>query len=179
MGAYDDLAFDTSKGFAGHLSSLASGQLTSGTIKIIGISVTSVIAAGQIRPRAPADVALGGAVIAGLANLVNLLDLRPGRALKAGLLAAIALDEPGIAGSCASLLPADLAETVMLGDCGANALGAALGVAAVRRLPSRRGRAAALVGLCVLMAASERVSYSVVIDQTPTLRWLDGLGRQP
>ena len=177
VGGYDDVAGDRAKGFRGHLGALARGQLTAGAIKVIGISTSAAAAAGQLRPRAPADVLLGTAVIAGSANLVNLLDLRPGRALKVGLLVAAALDEPGIAGSCAALLPADLAERAMLGDTGANALGAALGVAGLRRLPSRRGRAAAVAGLCALTAASEWVSFSALIDRTPALRWVDRLGR--
>ena len=97
------------------------------------------------------DVLLGAGVIAGTANLLNLLDLRPGRALKAGLL----LGAP-LAGGPArrgrrrrrsapppALLPADLDEEIMLGDTGANALGALLGVAlAARTGPAGRAGAA-------------------------------------
>jgi hypothetical protein len=35
-----------------------------------------------------------------------------------------------------------------------------------------------LVALVVLNLASEFVSYSRVIERTPPLRWLDGLGRR-
>jgi len=65
----------------------------------------------------------------------------------------------------------------MLGDCGANALGAALGAAAAG-LP-RPARIALLAGITALTAASEKVSFTKVIERTPALRWLDMLGRRP
>jgi hypothetical protein len=135
--------------------------------------------------RGAVEVLLGAGVIAGTANLVNLLDLRPGRALKAGLLLGAPLAAgpagglvAGPVGAAAALLPADLDEQVMLGDCGANALGALLGVGLAARtgLP---GRAALLAGLAALSAASEKVSFTKVIESTPGLRELDGLGRRP
>ncbi len=65
----------------------------------------------------------------------------------------------------------------MLGDCGANALGAMLGAAAAS-LP-RPARIALLAGITGLTAASEKVSFTKVIERTPALRWLDMLGRRP
>ncbi|MGB6454850.1 MAG: hypothetical protein WBH47_10220, partial [Streptosporangiaceae bacterium] len=65
-----------------------------------------------------------------------------------------------------------------LGDAGANALGALLGVAAATTL-SRRGQVAALAAIVGLTAASEFVSFTQVIEQTGPLRWLDLLGRRP
>jgi UDP-GlcNAc:undecaprenyl-phosphate GlcNAc-1-phosphate transferase len=178
-GAYDDLHADAggAKGFHGHLGALRRGRLTAGGVKLAGISTTSLLAASCLRPRR--DVLLTGAVIAGSANLVNLLDLRPGRALKAGAVAGLVLGQPGVVGGCAALLPADLGERRMLGDAGANALGAVLGVALVRMLRPRMARQAALAVLVALTAASERVSFSAVIDRSPALHRLDRLGRLP
>ena len=65
----------------------------------------------------------------------------------------------------------------MLGDCGANALGATLGAAAAG-LP-RPARIALLAAITGLTAASEKVSFTKVIERTPALRWLDMLGRRP
>jgi len=65
----------------------------------------------------------------------------------------------------------------MLGDCGANALGAMLGAAAAG-LP-RPARMALLAGITGLTAASEKVSFTKVIERTPALRRLDMLGRRP
>ncbi|MEO6712847.1 MAG: hypothetical protein ABIM89_05380, partial [Mycobacteriales bacterium] len=124
-------------------------------------------------------------LIAGTANLANLLDLRPGRAAKVtavGLLAVALTTRVGAvplawcAGVAAGVLPIDLRERAMLGDAGANAVGAALGVGlVVAAVPA--ARIAALVVVTVLTLASERVSFSRVIDSTPPLRWLDQLGR--
>ena len=129
------------------------------------------------------DVALGAGVIAGMANLVNLLDLRPGRALKAGLIVAVPLAATdvggavaGPVGAAAAMLPDDLSERVMLGDSGANALGAVLGVALAART-GILGRATLLAALGALTAASEKISFTKVIESTPGLREFDQLGR--
>lgn len=66
----------------------------------------------------------------------------------------------------------------MLGDSGANALGALLGVAAATTLP-RRGKVTALAAIVGLTVASEYVSFTQVIERTKPLRWLDQLGRRP
>ena len=80
-------------------------------------------------------------------------------------------------GAALALLPEDLGERAMLGDAGANALGAMLGGAATG-LP-RPARIALLAGIAALTAASEKVSFTKVIERTPALRWLDMLGRRP
>ena len=161
------------------------------------------------------DVAINSALIAGSANLLNLFDLRPGRALKVVLAAGVPLGVSQLAarpagssrraasrgglwpcrapagprvrgrggvaaplGAAVALLPEDLGERAMLGDAGANALGALLGAAAAGSL-SRRSRLAILAGVTALTAASEVVSFTKVIQRTPPLHWLDMLGRRP
>jgi UDP-N-acetylmuramyl pentapeptide phosphotransferase/UDP-N-acetylglucosamine-1-phosphate transferase len=205
VGLYDDVVGArpeqrSAKGFAGHLTALRQGRVTSGLVKIVGVGAAGVAAAALLagdpavrahpgrrrggRVAAVVDVLLGAGVVAGTANLVNLLDLRPGRALKAGvLLGAPLLPGPagglaaGPVGAAAALLPADLDERVMLGDSGANALGALLGVALAART-GPVGRAALLTGIAALTAASEKVSFTQVIQRTPGLRELDALGRR-
>jgi UDP-N-acetylmuramyl pentapeptide phosphotransferase/UDP-N-acetylglucosamine-1-phosphate transferase len=215
VGLYDDVVGGrpeqkTAKGFAGHLAALRDGRVTSGLVKIVGVGAAAVAASallaadpvarargrhggapGQVRgrwsgtPGRTAEIILGAGVIAGTANLVNLLDLRPGRALKAGILLGGPLlggagggIAAGAAGAAAGLLPTDLDERVMLGDCGANALGAVLGVALAART-GWVGRAALLAGIGALTASSEKVSFTEVIQRTPGLRELDALGRRP
>jgi UDP-N-acetylmuramyl pentapeptide phosphotransferase/UDP-N-acetylglucosamine-1-phosphate transferase len=198
VGLYDDIVGarpeqKAYKGFRGHLSALRERRVTSGLVKILGVGAAGLAASALLsadrrevpRRRAVADVLLGAGVIAGAANLLNLLDLRPGRALKAGILiGAPLLPGPagglaaGPVGAAAGLLPADLDEQIMLGDSGANALGALLGVAlAARTGPA--GRATVLAALVGLTAASEKVSFTSVIERTTWLRRLDELGRRP
>jgi hypothetical protein len=81
-------------------------------------------------------------------------------------------------GAAIALLPEDLGERAMLGDAGANALGALLGAAAAASL-SRPARLTLLAAITGLTAASEVVSFTTVIERTPALRWLDMLGRRP
>jgi UDP-GlcNAc:undecaprenyl-phosphate GlcNAc-1-phosphate transferase len=187
FGGYDDLAGSGSRrGFRGHLGALAHGELTTGAAKLGGIGATGLAASAALGG-GPVDTLLNAGLIAGGANLVNLFDLRPGRASKVtvasgGLLAAAAPASAPLAavpvGAALALLGQDLAERAMLGDAGANALGALLGAAAAAALP-RPARIALLTGIMVLTAASEVVSFTKVIERTPPLRWLDMLGRRP
>ncbi|WP_432564550.1 hypothetical protein [Kineococcus sp. SYSU DK003] len=201
FGALDDLterAGDRdagARGLRGHLAALRRGRVTTGAVKVLGIGATGVLAAVVLdRPRTPAqvvDTALAGALVAGSANLLNLFDLRPGRAAKVATVVAASLSvgAPGsagaaaarppaaaVVGACSAVLPDDLAGRSMLGDTGANALGAVLGVAALRRW-RRPGRAVALGVVVALTLASERISFSRVVEAVPVLRELDRLGR--
>ena len=190
VGFYDDVVGNrpeqkTAKGFRGHLGALREGRVTAGLVKIVGVGAGALVASALLPSRNKADVLLGAGVIAGTANLLNLLDLRPGRALKAGAAigAPLALGRrggvaAGTLGAAAALLPADLGEEIMLGDAGANALGALLGVALAART-GPFGRAVALTVLAGLTAASEKISFTQVIEDTPWLRTLDELGRLP
>ncbi|MBN1094571.1 hypothetical protein JKP75_19740 [Blastococcus sp. TML/M2B] len=193
VGGYDDLAGARpeqarDKGLAGHLRALRAGRVSAGAVKVAGIGAAGAVAALLTsRGRgtgALADAVLTTGLVAGTANLVNLLDLRPGRAAKAGLLTAAAtLAGPagplvaGPLGATAAVLPADLGERVMLGDSGANALGALLGLRLAAG-PSRGRRAGLLAGVVALTLASEKVSFTRVIEATPGLRDLDRLGRR-
>ncbi|MFI9798055.1 hypothetical protein [Streptomyces sp. NPDC052302] len=140
-GAYDDVAGagDPRRGFRAHLSALRDGEVTSGLVKLAGISAVGLVAGAFLKER-PLDRLLAGVVIAGAAHAVNLVDVRPGRAA----LGVLALGAPGLLragpgagmaaaamGAAAAVLPEDLGERAMIGDTGAHALGAALGAAAV------------------------------------------------
>jgi UDP-N-acetylmuramyl pentapeptide phosphotransferase/UDP-N-acetylglucosamine-1-phosphate transferase len=198
VGGYDDLVGARpeqarDKGLAGHLAALRAGRVSAGAVKVAGIGAAAALAAVLTR-RGPAsgggsgalvDGALTTGLVAGTANLLNLLDLRPGRAGKAGaLLAATTIGGPagglvaGPLGATLATLPEDLGERIMLGDCGANALGALLGLR-LASISGRAPRAALLAGVVALTLASEKVSFTSVIEATPGLRELDRLGRRP
>jgi hypothetical protein len=161
LGLADDLWSGEERGIRAHL---ASGR-TTGVLKLVGIPLVGLAATRSLS---------GGILVAGGANLLNQLDTKPGRALKAYLAAAIGLRAP--AGVAVLLLPYDLRERVMLGDAGSNALGALLGLKSVDRLHGwgRWAAALAVVGLNVL---GERRSLGAIIERTPVLRELDAWGR--
>ena len=85
FGGYDDLAGGGDRrGFRGHLGALASGEVTTGAVKLGGIGAAGVVAAA-LAGGSPADVIINAGLTAGGANLLNLFDLRPGRAIKVAL----------------------------------------------------------------------------------------------
>ncbi|MBM6403708.1 hypothetical protein JQN72_05570 [Phycicoccus sp. CSK15P-2] len=191
FGALDDLAGDgSSKGLRGHLGAALRGEVTTGAVKVVGLGLTGLLAAALAdRDRADCrviDTLVAGSVVAGAANLANLLDLRPGRALKATVIAAapLALGRTGpgrttagaAAGASLGVLAEDLAGRAMLGDTGANAAGALVGVALAQRT-GRTGRLVALAALTTATLASERISFTAVIESTPVLREIDAWGR--
>jgi UDP-N-acetylmuramyl pentapeptide phosphotransferase/UDP-N-acetylglucosamine-1-phosphate transferase len=192
-GGYDDLrGSGARRGFRGHLGALARGEVTTGAVKIAGIGAAGLAASALLGGisadvSSATDLVVNAGLTAGSANLVNLFDLRPGRAIKVALAAGTVLgaaspaSRPAAAapvGAALAVLPEDLGERAMLGDAGANALGAMLGAAAAASLP-RKARVIVLAAIAGLTAASEVVSFTRVIERTPPLRWLDMLGRRP
>lgn len=211
MGALDDLRGRTDiKGLRGHLRALARGEVTTGAVKIVGLGAVaaghSVWAArerrgirhdgrSQVGLAPPGqlasavgdllDLAVDTTLIAGTANLVNLFDLRPGRALKVTLALTVpTLASPAarptaaaLVGAALGALPEDLAGRAMLGDTGANPAGALAGASLAAALP-RSARLLAAGALIAATVASERVSFSAVIQSHSVLRSLDAWGRR-
>jgi UDP-N-acetylmuramyl pentapeptide phosphotransferase/UDP-N-acetylglucosamine-1-phosphate transferase len=186
VGLFDDL-FGTpaAKGLAGHARALLRGRVTTGAVKafVVGLgALGAALVLDGATPRALLDTVL----VAGWANLVNLFDLRPGRALKVVLIVtlpllfarSVALVAGWLAGTVAGLLPYDLRERTMLGDTGANALGAAVGVLLAALARDVVVAAAVAVLVVALTVASERVSFTKVIEGVGPLRRLDALGRR-
>jgi hypothetical protein len=167
IGLADDLWSGPERGFREHLRARA----TTGTLKLVGIPLWALW-----RTRSPS----GAVLVALSANLLNQLDTRPGRALKAFLLGSLLLrNTPRGALAVAVLLaPYDHREMTMLGDAGSNALGAVLGLGSVRRLTGLR-RIGAIGALAALTALADRRSLGELIESTPGLRALDALGRTP
>jgi glucosyl-3-phosphoglycerate synthase len=161
LGLADDLWSGPERGFRAHLHS---GR-TTGVLKLVGIPAVGLLATRRV----------SGALLVGLAaNVLNQLDTRPGRALKAYLAAAFALDAPVVI--AVLLLPYDLREMAMLGDGGSNALGGLLGLNSVERF-TERGRWVAIGALASLTILGERRSIGAWIERTPGIAWIDRLGR--
>lgn len=192
FGLLDDLAGDgTVRGLRGHIGSALKGRLTTGMVKLVGTLLASLWVAALITPGGGDAVELlrVASLLALCANLGNLFDLAPGRAIKVGSalwlpLILLHLDVPEmfgpslIFGAVLALLPAEMGERSMLGDTGANALGGAVGITLVFAI----GPFGQWLALCVSLAltlVSERFSFSKVIRSVPPLQWLDQIGRRP
>ncbi len=161
LGLADDLWSGEERGIRAHLAA----RRTTGVLKLAGIPLVGLAATRSLS---------GGLLVAGCANLVNQLDTKPGRAVKAYVVAALALGAP--LGVAVLLGPYDLRERVMLGDAGSNALGTLLGLKSVERLHGW-GRWAAVAAVAGLNVLGERRSLGELIERTPFLRELDAWGR--
>jgi UDP-N-acetylmuramyl pentapeptide phosphotransferase/UDP-N-acetylglucosamine-1-phosphate transferase len=191
LGLLDDLAGNRqARGFRGHVAELFGGRLTTGGAKLLGGVAVSLVAIGTLRPTSSVSrLLLDAALVALTANLANLFDLAPGRTAKVALVAGGALiairranaDLTAVAvvlGGVLALLLDDLHERVMLGDTGANAVGAAIGLAVVATC-GPGARTIVLVAVLVANLVSEAVSFSRIIDAVPPLRAFDRAGRLP
>ncbi|MEI7886321.1 MAG: hypothetical protein WCJ04_02920 [Actinomycetes bacterium] len=202
LGLLDDLAQDDgSSGYRGHVQSLFSGNLTAGSLKMIAGPAFALVLVLPLRQNSLLWLLIDAAIISLAANLANLFDRAPGRVTKFSFLCLVALviacaltpllanslrlqAFSGLLGLCVAvgaacgLLPAELKERVMLGDTGANPLGAAIGLAVVltQQAPVRLG---VLLVFLFLNLLSERVSFSAVIERIALFRYLDRLGRMP
>ena len=185
-GLYDDLRPNRVRGIIRQLAALGRRRVESGVVKLVIIAGASALVAWMLGARGW-RLGLGVPVIAGCANLWNLLDVVPGRSLKFFLPAMIAFHAatPGpmvmtlaatglVAGSLALIV--DLREMAMLGDAGANVLGFIVGVGLMSIL-SLWALAIALVAVVVAHALSETVTISRVLTAWPPLRRFDDLGR--
>lgn len=179
----------TAKGLGGHLGALREGHISSGLIKLGSIGAASAVAATVLPHRRGmlgcADWVAGTVLLAGGTNMINLLDLRPVRARKAVLATSIptllARGDASIIGAAATAAAAggfsdDGRGKTMLGDTGANSLGAlaSFGVGLAMPLTGRYAAAALLVAATL---ASEKISFSEVIANSPILSRIDAWGR--
>ncbi|HET6351923.1 MAG TPA: hypothetical protein VFG89_07335 [Coriobacteriia bacterium] len=223
LGAVDD-AYGTAdaRGFKGHIKALLAGRLTTGGMKLFGLSLASLIVALVIEELAPWGTVtaaglpgaftklglglLAGASIALTSNFVNLTDLRPGRALKVYSVLAVfgvlstallfganarafdtslasrVIDVAALLlfalGPVIAVWRYDLGERGMLGDAGANPMGAVAGLLIVAGLPLW-ALAVYFVVIFGLNLASEKVSFSKVIAASRLLSRIDDIGRLP
>lgn len=183
LGFIDDtIGSREARGFAGHFRALLQGQLTTGALKaIFGGTIALLLAVFT------SDnwliIIINSLTIALMANFTNLLDVRPGRTGKfyiliTGILFFLGGGTPVLLlllGSVLAYLPWDLQGKVMMGDSGANTLGAVLGLAITQQLlPIKTG---ALFLLVVLHFFAERSSFTLIIENNKVLNYIDQLGR--
>jgi UDP-N-acetylmuramyl pentapeptide phosphotransferase/UDP-N-acetylglucosamine-1-phosphate transferase len=190
LGLIDDfLGDDRRTGFRGHVGALFRGEITTGFLKLFGGAGVAIVLVATPGFASGRRILVDAVLIALAANLANLLDRAPGRTIKAAAIAYVPLaillgtGPVGIAiapvmGAAFGLLGDDLRERLMLGDTGANVIGATLGLGVVLGR-GEVSRATALGLLIVANLAAEVWSFSTIIERVPPLRWLDGLGQRP
>jgi UDP-N-acetylmuramyl pentapeptide phosphotransferase/UDP-N-acetylglucosamine-1-phosphate transferase len=190
LGFMDDLlGAGGDRGFRGHVRALSQGRLTTGFVKLFGGAGVAVVLVATPGFASGRRLITDAVLIALAANFANLLDLAPGRLIKVSwvlyipLAVALGTDAIGVAiapvmGAALALLPDDLGERLMLGDTGANVIGAVLGLGVVLGL-GQTARTSVLVVLIVLNVLAEIVSFSRVIERVPPLRAFDRLGQRP
>jgi UDP-N-acetylmuramyl pentapeptide phosphotransferase/UDP-N-acetylglucosamine-1-phosphate transferase len=186
LGLMDDFwGSGSCRGLAGHMKKLMGGRMTTGSLKAMAGGAIALFVSSTYGPWAL--IPLNTLLLALSVNMINLLDLRPGRAGKcylalAVIFAALFPSRPEMAftaltaGSLLAYLPLDLKARAMMGDAGANALGAALGLTAIW-LFDVRTKLLYLAALLLLHAVAEKYSLTRIIASNRMLDYLDKLGR--
>jgi UDP-GlcNAc:undecaprenyl-phosphate GlcNAc-1-phosphate transferase len=174
------------RGWRGHGAAVLRGELSTGALKAAGSLGLALLAMSYLG-LSNGRWLLAAAVLVLATNAFNLLDLRPGRSIKAFVLLGV-----GLAAGSGELRPLwalglfaapalvagvyDLRERAMLGDTGANLLGALAGLWLVLTL-SGTGQLVALGLLAMITVYGEVRSISGFVERTPGLRELDSWGR--
>ncbi len=188
LGLFDDL-FGSREylGFKGHFKALIQKKITSGLVKAVGgiilaFAVVSLISVGF------SMIILNAIIIALSMNLFNLLDLRPGRALKyfiflMTILLIFSINSfywsflAIIVGPIIILLFLDLREVSLLGDAGANTIGSIFGFILVVNF-SINVKIMALIFLIGFHIFTEFYSFTELVRNNRLLNWFDLLGRK-
>ena len=191
LGLVDDQFTTESRGLRGHFAAVRRGELSTGALKAIGtLALAVVFIADDVAIDAVSllDGCLALAILVLGTNLFNLLDLRPGRTMKAFVLV-VAACVPFIHGDTLGnyglfvgpVLVAglyDLRERAMLGDTGSNVIGAIAGMfLVVAAGDSTAALGAIAAALLLITLYGELRSINALVESTPGLKHLDSLGR--
>ena len=185
-GALDDLIGNRNvSGLKGHFKSLFKGELTTGGFKalfggFVGLVVSVCISSSIV------DIIVNTLIIALSTNLMNLFDLRPGRAIKVYLVIIIPIyiTLTGytkvfpllILPNVLAYFNIDLKARGMMGDTGSNVLGISIGVLMALGY-GIKVRLAWLVFLILMHLITEKFSLTKIIEKNRVLKFIDNLGR--
>ena len=185
VGTLDDVIGNhESKGFKGHISNFLKGKVTTGVLKMLAAAVVagsmSIVISDSILA-----IIMNFLLISLVTNFINLLDTRPGRAIKGFLIITILsilirqilAIHAIVIGAILAYWPIDLSAKGMLGDTGANFLGIVLGISLAMQ-NNMWVKGAYVFIFLFLNLASEKVSFSKVIEKNTALRFLDQIGRK-
>lgn len=177
-------------GIKGHFSTLLNNKkLTTGAVKaitglLVAVAISAFFSINTL------DLIVNSLIIALSTNLLNLFDLRPGRAIKfyifliliftinaflTGKLHILAFFLPLI-GFVLGYFPYDLKAKCMMGDAGSNVLGISIGMITILQLESV-GKLVYLALLLLIHLFAERHSISDLIDNNKFLHYIDNWGR--
>jgi UDP-GlcNAc:undecaprenyl-phosphate/decaprenyl-phosphate GlcNAc-1-phosphate transferase len=187
LGLIDDGLAGSSRGWRGHGRELLQGRFSTGVLKAVGTLGLALLLLNEMYVTDAGELLVAAALLVLTTNLFNLLDLRPGRAVKVFALLAIgltvgawSLDMPKYLGLFAAPVLVvgfyDLRERAMLGDTGANLIGGLAGLWLIFTLDTG-GQLIALAIVLGLTVLGEFRSLSAIIERTPLLRQIDSIGR--
>jgi len=195
LGLVDDLVSGPparSRGWRGHGGAVLRGAFSTGALKALGSLALALYALQELTFFGTGRYLLAVVLLVLTTNLFNLLDLRPGRSAKAFVLLGAGLSLGAWHGRYGSDTPLwvvgpfaapilvagfyDLRERTMLGDIGANVIGAVAGLWLIDALDT----AGQLIALAIVLAITvygEFRSLSALVERTPLLRQIDSIGR--
>ncbi len=185
-GVLDDIIGNRDvSGLKGHFKSLLKGSLTTGGFKALFGGFVGVIISVAISKNL-GDIVVNTLIIALSTNLMNLLDLRPGRAIKVyiSISTVLFLTLTGYVKSLILLIVPnvlayfnyDLKARAMMGDTGSNVLGISVGMLIVMGC-SIKIRIGWLVFLVLIHILTEKYSLTQIIEKNKFLNFIDKLGR--
>ena len=186
LGLVDDALGGAPRGWRGHGAAALRGSISTGALKAAGALGLALYALSGLG-YSDGEYLLATGVLVLFTNLFNLLDLRPGRSVKAFALLGAGLTlgtwdvDPlwalGLfAGAVLVVGIYDLRERAMLGDTGSNLIGALAGLWVVLALGTT-GQAIALAVAVAITIYGEFRSISALVERAPLLRQLDSIGR--
>ncbi|MBM7581312.1 UDP-N-acetylmuramyl pentapeptide phosphotransferase/UDP-N-acetylglucosamine-1-phosphate transferase [Caldicoprobacter guelmensis] len=186
IGFIDDVLGDTAvKGIKGHVGTLFKGNISTGGIKLIITALTGMYVSWCYHRELMAWVVYA-LLFSLFVNFINLMDLRPGRAIKVFMLSVIVIVTLGgfsniwmfipLLASLPFYIKGEMEERYMLGDTGANLLGGIIGLYAIKEVPFVPA-AVMLTALISIHVIAEYHSLSKFIESIPALRFIDQLGR--
>ncbi|MEN6582363.1 MAG: hypothetical protein ABFD54_07920 [Armatimonadota bacterium] len=172
-------------GFKGHFKKLIlERKLTTGAVKALGGGVVGIIGGWWLSGGDPARWITAALLIPLASNILNLFDLRPGRAVAVFFLG-IGVTWLQVGGSMSAPLLVGTISAVtlifsivdsrgkaMMGDSGSNMLGAALGITMALNT-NVVSQVIAIVVILAIHLYSEKHSVSALIDRNPVLRFID------
>jgi UDP-GlcNAc:undecaprenyl-phosphate GlcNAc-1-phosphate transferase len=187
LGFVDDIVGDPSyHGFKGHMKALLQKTITTGALKALAGGVLSLFVGIYFARGNLYGLGIGIATALS-ANMINLLDRAPGRALK-GFFCIVSLGALFSLGALINTVmpflvmiivyfPADIREEVMMGDTGSNILGSILGYSLVTSVSFRGGILYTLL-FFLINIVGEVISFSKIIEKNRFLCFVDRLGRK-